>query len=109
MRANTLARMTEFDPLDIHQQEAAQQEEAARLQRKQKQDDADFTWLMHDKRGRRIVWNQLAIAGVFRTSFDPNAMTMAFNEGRRSEGLRMLARVHEVCPDFYTTMMKENT
>lgn len=100
--------MEDFDPLDTQQHEADQQEQAKQLQRKKKQENADFTWLMHDQRGRRIVWRQLATAGVFHSSFNPDAMTMAFNEGRRAEGLRILAQIHDVCPDHYTTMMKEN-
>ena len=33
------------------------------------------------KRGRRIVWRFLERAGVYRLSFNTNAMAMAFAEG----------------------------
>lgn len=101
--------MSEFDPLDTELQEAQRAEEAKRQELARKREVADFKWLMGDPRGRRIVWRQLATAGVFQSSFDPTAMTMAFNEGRRSEGLRLLAQVHELCPDLYPIMMKEQS
>lgn len=109
MRANTVARMTEFDPSDIHQQETAREDAIAVAERKAKQEAADFLWLMADPRGRRIVWRQIGASRVFHSSFDPDAMNMAFNEGRRAEGLRLLGQVHTLCPDLYPTMMKENS
>lgn len=99
--------MDDFDPLDTEQQEldraAADQQLALAIQ----QQAEDFKWLMNDPRGRRLVWRQLADAGVFQQSFNPEAMTMAFNEGRRASGLQLLSQVHTLCPDLYTTMMKE--
>lgn len=109
MAAHTVAAMEEFDPLDTHQQDAQREDEAKRRALSRKQEIADFKWLMGDPRGRRIVWRQLGAAGVFQSSFDPTAMNMAFNEGRRSEGLRLLAQIHALCPDLYPTMMKEQS
>ncbi len=109
MAAPTVAAMEDFDPNDPYQQEAAQEAADERRALAKQQSDADFKWLMADPRGRRIIWRQLSAAGVFQSSFDPAAMTMAFNEGRRSEGLRLLAQVMELCPDLYATMMKEQT
>ncbi len=48
-------------------------------------------------------------AGVFRSSFNTNAMTMSFAEGHRNYGLRILALIHSQCPELYPTMMKEQT
>ncbi len=97
----------EFDPLDIDQQEDDKAEADKLLELAAQQRANDFKWMMGDKRGRRIVWRQLSEAGVFQQSFHPDALTMAFNEGRRSAGLRILDQVHTLCPDLYTTMMKE--
>lgn len=109
MAAPTVAAMPDFDPLDTDQQDAQREAEAQRQALARKQATSDFLWLMADPRGRRIVWRQLGDAGVFQSSFDPTAMNMAFNEGRRSEGLRLLAQVMELCPDLYATMMKEQS
>lgn len=101
--------MEDFDPLNPQQQDETRKAAGQRQKLARKQEVADFVWLMGDPRGRRIVWRQLSAAGVFQSSFDPTAMTMAFNEGRRSEGLRLLAQIHELCPDLYVTMMKEQS
>ena len=67
----------------------------------------DLKWLMSNKRGRRFVFRLLERAGVWRLSFNTNALTMAFSEGTRNEGLRLLAQVSEHCLDRYSEMMKE--
>lgn len=99
--------METFDPVDAQQQEAQQKEQEAAAALDREKAIADFKWLMADPRGRRIVWRQLADSGMFISSFDPTAMRMAFNEGKRNEGIKLLAKVHEHCPDLYSTMMKE--
>jgi hypothetical protein len=98
---------TDFDPLDTEQQTTNTTKAAKAKKLAIQQQEADFLWLMRDERGRRIVWRQLAEAGVFLQSFNPDAMTMAFKEGRRAAGLQLLTQVHVLCPDLYTTMMKE--
>jgi hypothetical protein len=35
-------------------------------------------------------------------------MTMAFNEGQRNFGNRMLAMIHTLCPELYPAMLKES-
>lgn len=67
----------------------------------------DIKWLMGTKRGRRIVHRLMAKAGVFRLSFDQNAMRMAFNEGNRNMGNSLLALVTELCPDKYLDLINE--
>lgn len=72
-------------------------------------EEQDLKWLMSSKRGRRIVWRLLEQAGVFRLSFNPNAMQMAFNEGGRNYGNRTLGQIHAYCSELYPVMVKENT
>lgn len=100
--------MSEHDPLDIRGQErdAENNELQARLDRET--EEADLKWLMSSKRGRRIIWRILDRAGVFKLSFNTNAMTMAFSEGSRNEGLRTLALIHALCPELYPVMIKES-
>ena len=99
--------MKDFDPLDHEQQEADSVAGAKKQALATLQIEADFKWLMDDPRGRRQVWRWLSEAGVFQQSFNPDAMTMAFKEGRRAAGLQLLGQIHAICPDRYTTMMKE--
>lgn len=97
------------DPLDVHAEEV--QREAARDRAKfaSHTEAEDTKWLMSSKRGRRIMRRLLDRAGVWQLSFNTNALTMAFAEGRRNEGLALLARITEHCPDRYTEMLKERT
>lgn len=101
--------MSNYDPTDIHSQERAKADKAYRDKMERDSEVDDLKWLMSSKRGRRIVWRQLDRAGVFRSSFNTNAMTMAFAEGNRNEGLRTIAMITEHCPDRYMNMVKENT
>lgn len=104
-----IAHMSHYDPLDVHAQQAAKSDKDTRARLERDTEEADFKWLMSSKRGRRILWHQLDRAGVFRLSFNPNAMQMAFAEGNRNEGLRTLAAIHSQCPELYPVMVKENT
>lgn len=68
----------------------------------------DLKWLMSNKRGRRFVFRLLERAGVWRLSFNTNALSMAFNEGARNEGLRLMALITQHCADRYSEMLKES-
>lgn len=95
------------DPFDLEaqQREKDARDLATRLDAKTENDD--FLWLMSSKRGRRVVWGFLERAGVFKTSFVPDAMQMAFREGGRNAGLEITARIFELCPERYAEMAKE--
>jgi len=99
----------DFDPLDIRGQEREKSDRELRARLSRENEEADLKWLMSNKRGRRIVWRLLEQSGVFRLSFDTNAMKMAFAEGNRNFGNRTLSLIHLHCPELYTTMVKEQT
>lgn len=101
--------MNGYDPLDIQAQEKTQKEQALRTKIESTNEEADLKWLMGSRRGRRIVWRILEQSGVFRLSFNTNAMQMAFNEGSRNYGNRTLAMLQTVCPELYLQMTKEAT
>jgi hypothetical protein len=63
--------------------------------------------LMSTKNGRGYVWDQLAAAHVFSTSYSPDALQMAFAEGERNSGLRLLNDIIEWCPEQFIQMMRE--
>lgn len=100
--------MAQIDPTDIQAQERAHAESRERNERTEKLEIEDLKWVMSNKRGRRFVFRLLERAGVFRLSFNTNALSMAFNEGQRNEGLRLTAQIHAECPDRYTEMLKES-
>lgn len=95
------------DPLDIRGQEQRQQDAQERNKLAAKIEEEDVKWLMSNKRGRRIVYRLLERAGVWRLSFNTNALQMAFNEGNRNEGLALFAKVMAFCPEQYAIMVKE--
>ncbi|TXH18502.1 MAG: endopeptidase [Hyphomicrobiaceae bacterium] len=101
--------MSNHDPLDIRGQDKAKADRSIRDKLARDTEESDLKWLMSSKRGRRIIWRQLDRAGVFRLSFNTNAMQMAFAEGNRNEGLRTLAAIQTHCPELYLVMVKEQT
>ncbi|CAB4164935.1 hypothetical protein UFOVP824_5 [uncultured Caudovirales phage] len=101
--------MSQYDPLDLKGQERAQEDRELRERLERENEGEDIKWLMSDKRGRRVLWRLMEEAGVFRSSFNTNAMAMAFAEGNRNYGLRILSLIHATCPRQYPVMMKENT
>ena len=63
--------------------------------------------LMSTTNGRNYVWDQLASAHVFSTSYSPDALQMAFSEGERNSGLRLLNDIIDWCPEQFIQMMRE--
>lgn len=99
----------DFDPLDTSSQDQARATARDQERLAAQTEVEDIKWLMASKRGRRIVWRLLAQAGVYHATFNTNSMTMAFAEGKRDPGLRMLAKVNAHCPDQYPLMLNEAT
>lgn len=100
--------MRSHDPLDLRGQERAREEAQDRANLAAKQDEEDIKWLMSSKRGRRIAYGLLERAGVWRLSFNTNALQMAFNEGNRNEGLALIAKLMAYCPASYARMLEEH-
>ncbi|WP_338505148.1 hypothetical protein VRC35_11235 [Erwinia aphidicola] len=71
------------------------------------QQEDDLRFVMQAPQGRRFVWGLLSGAGVFQSSFTGDNNATNFNEGRRSEGLRLFTAVMATCPDLYLTMANE--
>jgi hypothetical protein len=97
-----------YDPTDPFEQEAAREEAKKKADLAEKQAADDIKWLMTSKRGRRIVFRILRRAGVWQSSFNTNALQMAFNEGRRSEGTSFAVLVEFATPEHYNLMIQES-
>lgn len=67
----------------------------------------DLLHVLRDRDGRRFVWRQLGLAGVFQTSFHPSGSVVYYNEGKRQMGLTLLADLMEADPSAYVTMAME--
>lgn len=99
--------MSDFDTNESQAAEAARDHRSKAVRNAAATRLEDVRWLMSSARGRRIVWHDLEEAGVFRTSFNTNSMTMAFAEGQRNAGLKLLAEVMGAAPEQYQQMVKE--
>ena len=97
----------DHEPADIALQQLQAEAAAAQAAIDRQTEIGDFKWLMTQKRARRYVWRQLEQAGVFQTSFTSDALQMAFNEGQRNLGLRILGFIHEHAPESYLEMLTE--
>ena len=64
-------------------------------------------WLLAQAQGRRFLRLILDRSGACRSSFDTNAMAMAFNEGRRSLGVELLRVMQAHCPDLHAQMLDD--
>ena len=100
--------MSGYDPTDIRSQERAKAETDTRNKLARDTEESDLKWLVSTKRGRRIAWRLLEQAGVFRMTFNTNAMQMSFSEGNRNMGNKWLALITEISPDAFTMMLKES-
>ena len=95
--------MTDFNAADRKAIRAA--EKAAKLV-----DDNNrtvITAVMNTAPGRRYLWDKLAAAHVFATTFSTDPVQMAFNEGQRNQGLLLLNDIMEWCPDQFILAMRE--
>src|SRR3990167_6287746 len=97
----------DYDPHDLPGQAATAKAREQQSKLSSQTDIEDTKWLMSTKRGRRMLWRVLDRAGVFRLSFNTNALAMAFAGGCKNEGLRTLDMIQQASPDLYPTMLKE--
>jgi hypothetical protein len=97
----------EYLPIDLDAQAALSAQDAEKAKQRQAQAASDWRFVLGDKRGRRVVWGLLEKAGVFKVSYSPEALQMAFNEGGRNIGLGILAAISEHAPDALRKMQSE--
>lgn len=81
-------------------------EKAARLAERERGDV--IRNLMSTTHGRRYLWDKLGEAHVFATSFSSDPLAMAFNEGERNFGLRLLNEITRWCPEQFIQAMRES-
>ncbi len=95
------------DPIDLEGQKKSATERDRKVLSDARTESSDIQWLMSGKRGRRIMFQLLDRAGVYRSSFTGNSETY-FREGMRNIGLIYTALIHEFASESYSTMVDEN-
>lgn len=71
------------------------------------QAELDLATFTASPEGRRTIWQLLNYCGVFQVSLADTPELTAFNEGKRSVGLRLLSDMTRIDPNYLTTMIKE--
>lgn len=89
-------------------EEKAREEDAKLAQFLERRRRDDFLAIMGTQAGRRFVWGLLGDSGMFRGIYSPDHSEMAFKEGKRQAGLKLLDDCNSICPGLYLTMMDEN-
>lgn len=69
----------------------------------------DLRTVLSSRPGRRFFWRMLLDAGVFDSTFTGDALTGAFREGRRAQGLDLMKEAQRVAPMKYLLMMEETS
>lgn len=68
---------------------------------------AALSWVLSEAKGRRFMWDFLARSNVFAVTFTGEALTGAFNEGRRNLGLLYVDLIMAEFPQQWTQMQAE--
>lgn len=63
---------------------------------------------MQSEHGRKWLHKLLLMCDPYHNPFDANAAQMAFRCGEMNIGLQLIAEMHEVSPELYLQIMKEN-
>jgi hypothetical protein len=66
----------------------------------------DFETLMTFPEARAFVNRLLEKCGVYQTSYNAEALDMAYREGKRSIGLWILSQFNQ-CPNLYIELLKD--
>ena len=91
-----------FNPADIKAEETTRRESTERYMRRVKK---AIAYVMDTKEGREAMEIILDATGLYRPSFNTNALSMAYAEGRRSVGLALLNLID---PTSYQEMLRES-
>lgn len=92
----------EFEELDEAQRKARD-----RAQRLREREISDVKKMLAFPEGRRTLWNLLSECGIFHSSFAESHCTMAYLEGRRSIGLKLLVDIQAARPEALQQMQRE--
>lgn len=79
-----------------------------RIRRQQAQADADLREVLATRAGRAVLFQILRDGRVYEQSFNPDSTHLtAFNEGRRSVGNQLLARIELAASEKLAIMRDE--
>lgn len=97
--------MKQRDPFDLDAVEKDRKEIEFERQRAINRIRLLLKNIMQEESGREFVFFMLDLSQCDTVSFNTNALTMAFNEGRRSYGIDLKRLID---PELYQLMLKES-
>lgn len=100
--------MMDYDPAERADKERSADDGDSQQYGDARAEVDDIKWLMSNRRGRRIAFRWLERSGLWRLSFNTNALAMAFNEGERNAGLRLQDLLVTHSPERYAEMLQEH-
>jgi hypothetical protein len=68
----------------------------------------DLSKILCTDSGRRYLWRLLSFCRVMDRSMDRDSLVMAFREGQRDIGMRLMKDIYEAEPNAYELMRKEH-
>src|SRR6266852_7411539 len=97
----------EYELSPEEKREAKRQAKAAKVQ--EAEENAVVQGIMSTPGGRAWMRSKLEVCQIFHSTFTGEAVSGAFNEGRRTVGLMLLAELMRACPEQYIRMMGEQS
>lgn len=95
------------DPFELHDAEQLELKTKTAADNKRKQADEDLRFVLSSGQGRRVLYDIISGCGIYHSSFSTDALQMAFKEGRRNEGLKLITKIDAVSPGAYSKMIEE--
>lgn len=79
------------------------------MSKKQPVDTLDNEWreVLRTKAGQKIVWEILAMCGIYSDTFTGNSQTF-YLEGKRAIGLQILQAMEDADPTAYARLLLEH-
>ena len=74
---------------------------------RRKQDEEDLRAVLHTPAGRRFFHRLLVQSGLYGSSYAESPTATAFNEGRRSVAIALMAESQRVAPELYARGLRE--
>ena len=68
----------------------------------------DLRTVLITRQGRRFLWRQLSVAGIFKCEFFPDPRYAEFVNGMRNLGNMLLVEINQADPSAYQRMANED-
>lgn len=80
-----------------------------KISNRHERDMEDLRNVLNHASGRRVIWRIMEDCGVFKNCFVESSSRLTdFLLGQKNLGLKIMAEVNDVNPEFYVRMKKEN-